>query len=333
MNVAVVGCGSIGLRHSQNMRALGANLFVIDPDSAKRLAVASETGAVAFESLEDLAAVELDILIVASPNRFHREGLQAAIRFDTHLLMEKPIDVSVDGLSKLIRQFENGRRIGLVGSNWKFHPLFLELASILQSGRLGRILSASIECGQYLPDWHPWEDYRQGYSARSELGGGVLLDSHEIEYSQWLFGPIVRVGALIGKVSDLEIDTEDTASLSMLTGTGVQISMQLDYTSRTARRRYWINGTGGTASLDAITGELKTYVSSTKDATMFQTPLNFQINDMYRNQSVHLLNAITGVETSVTPLSSGLQTLKVILAAKASQHSGRFEEVESAAGG
>jgi predicted dehydrogenase len=329
MKVAVLGCGSIGKRHATIFSNLGLELFVIDPDPEKRNSVALATNGVPLESPELLTDADIDLLVVASPNRFHRQGLETAINLGMHLLMEKPIDVDVTGLAHLVETFEQTGRVALVGSNWKFHPLFERLALELSSGRLGRVLSATIDCGQYLPDWHPWEDYRFGYSARNDLGGGVLLDSHEIEYAQWLLGPVVRVGALVGKLSDLEISTEDTASLTMLTATNVQIAMQLDYCSRLPRRRYWINTTDGSIKLDAIAGTLTIYDSARKSQTEVGLPQDYQVNDMYERQAQHLLEAIAGNVVSATPLSSGVRTLQVIVAAKESQLSGRFVEVAS----
>ena len=85
-----------------------------------------------------------------------------------------------------------------------------------QEGRLGRLLAARVHFGEYLPAWHPWEDYRQGYAARADLGGGVLLTQcHSLDYLPWLVGEVESVWGFVGKLSDLEVDVDDTAEIGL----------------------------------------------------------------------------------------------------------------------
>lgn len=85
---------------------------------------------------------------------------------------------------------------------------------LLNEGTTGKVLFVRSEFGQYLPDWRPEQDYRENYSARSSLGGGIILDSsHEIDYLRWFFGEIEQVYCRSSIQSELEVDVEDTASI------------------------------------------------------------------------------------------------------------------------
>ena len=125
-------------------------------------------------------------------------------------------------------------------------------------GDIGRPVSARLWFGSYLPDWRPNMDYRDSYSARRELGGGVLRDaSHELDLAVWFFGwPLDVASAWIGKVGDLEIDVEDTVRTILVSATGVPIVIELDYLSRTYRRGIEITGSDGTIRFDWSLGSI-----------------------------------------------------------------------------
>ena len=104
----------------------------------------------------------------------------------------------------------------MVGYQLRFHPCLLALQRALHENSLGHLLSVRAHVGEYLPGWHPYEDYRQMYASRSDLGGGVLVTQiHEFDYLYALFGLPRRVFAIGGHWSHLEIDVEDVASTLM----------------------------------------------------------------------------------------------------------------------
>ena len=106
------------------------------------------------------------------------------------------------------------------------------------------------EVGEYLPDWHPWEDYRQSYASRKELGGGALLvQIHEMDYLYWLFGKPSRIYAVGGQLSSLEVDVEDTVS-TLMDCAGVPVHLQQDFVQRPSRRTLLIVGNEGKIFVD-----------------------------------------------------------------------------------
>ena len=103
-----------------------------------------------------------------------------------------------------------------MGFQFRFHPGLLRCRELIDAGRIGKPLSFRAEWGEYLPGWHPWEDYRKSYSARKDLGGGVLLTlSHPLDYIRWFFGDPEWIWAMNGKISDLELDVDDIAEIGM----------------------------------------------------------------------------------------------------------------------
>jgi predicted dehydrogenase len=120
---------------------------------------------------------------------------------------------TLDGVDALVDTVERRGLVAAVGCQLRFHPCLLRLRALLAGGAVGRIVAVRVAVGEYLPGWHPYEDYRGGYAARRDLGGGVVLTLvHELDYVYWLFGLPRRLWAVGGHLSRLELDVEDTAS-------------------------------------------------------------------------------------------------------------------------
>ena len=204
----------------------------------------------------------------------------------------------------------------LAGFNFRFEPGLLRVRELLAGGGLGRPLAARGIVGQYLPDWHPSEDYREGYSARRELGGGVLLDnSHEIDTLLWLFGDPDRVWCQGGTVSDLELDSEDIAQLSLRFPDGPFTQLQLDYLQRSPRRELEIALTEGMIRWHYDGRRLDVFAP---DAGWTSEPLRHDHNEMYLDELRHLLTAVAGRTPTRCDLREGARSLRVIDAARES---------------
>jgi predicted dehydrogenase len=242
--VLVVGCGSIGRRHAANAAKLAA-VTVFDAARERATEAARALGVAACDSLEQALAAKPDAVVVATPHHAHLPVARAALAAGIHVLIEKPLAASLDGVPDFLAEAERlGRRVHVV-CNMRFHPAVAALRRALP--RVGGPLFARAHYGNYLPDMRPGADYRTLYCARAEAGGGVILDAiHEIDYLVWLFGPVERVTAEAGRVGDLDIDVEDYASLALAHRSGVRSEIHLDYLQRSKRRGCEIVGSEGT---------------------------------------------------------------------------------------
>jgi predicted dehydrogenase len=215
--------------------------------------------------------------------------------------------------------------ISLVGCNLRFHPGLAEVKRLLDAGSVGRPIAARVEVGQYLPDWHPWEDYRRGYSARAELGGGIILDAiHEIDYIRWLLGDVSQTVCLAGKLSDLEIDTEDTAALLLGFVNGTVGEVHLDYVQRAYSRSCQIIGAEGTIHWDYAAGLVRWYSARTREWSLSTNPADWDANQMYLDEMMHFLACLAGREKPQLDAAEAAQVLRVALAAKESSRQRRW---------
>jgi predicted dehydrogenase len=327
MKFLVVGCGSIGKRHLANLRSLGVDqLMAVDPDASRRQEVVALFDLEAFANLDSALQRSPHAVLICTPNSLHLQGALAVARAGCHLFVEKPLSHTLNGVEALIQEVEKKGLVTFIGCNFKFHPSFVKMKEIIDSGVLGRILSARCQFGQYLPDWHPWEDYRKSYSARSDLGGGILLDSHEFDYMQWYLGAVDQVFCMASKLSDLEIDTEDTAAVLLKFKSGTIAEAHLDYTQRAYQRNYEFFGENGTLKWDFQERKVWLYLASENKWEVFEEPRNYDLNDMYKEEMKHFIESIMNEKETITDLLAGWRTLKLIMAAKASAKDGKMKK-------
>jgi predicted dehydrogenase len=171
-----------------------------------------------------------------------------AVERGCHVLVEKPIAASAEGIPALLALAAERDRVVAVGFNLRFHPGPSGVARVVHSGAIGDPLLARFDFGSHLQDWRPGTDYRRSYSARSELGGGVLLDViHELDYAGWLLGRAEQASAVLGYTGTLEIDVEDHVLARVRYASGARGSFTLDYLDRSYRRGCRVIGSEASA--------------------------------------------------------------------------------------
>lgn len=319
-SIIVIGGGSIGRRHLRNLQSLGqTQLALVEVNAGRALELEREFRVPVYSSLtEALAARSFRAAVICSPSVYHLEQARECARQGLDLFIEKPLSHSFTGVSEFLESVRTKQLITLVGSNWKFYPSFQKIKALLSSGAIGTILSARCQFGQYLPDWHPTQDYRQGYSAQHKLGGGILLDSHEFDYLTWFMGePVKKITCFAGTVSKLEIDVEDAAAIILQFSSGALGEIHLDYLQRFYQRNFEFFGSTGTLLWDYGT---KTVVLRQVGQEPAQFPLapDYELNAMYVDEMCHFLKAVETRAPTVTPLESGVEVLRLIVSAKES---------------
>ncbi|MDG2240298.1 MAG: Gfo/Idh/MocA family oxidoreductase [Longimicrobiales bacterium] len=308
MKAIIAGLGSIGMRHARNLRSLGVqDLIGFDPTAERRSRFVEEFGTTAVSGFAEGLKSAPDLAVIASPNRFHVEQAMLCAEAGCHLFVEKPLGTTLKGIDGLKRVVSEKGLFAHVGSNFKFHPALLKMQELIQSGALGRITGAQILAGQWLPGWHPWEDYRKVYSARSDLGGGIVFDTHEFDYLTWLLGPAEQISGFTTNSGALEIDTEDVAAACLVFSSGVIATIQVDYIQRAYRRRYHISGDSGTIEWDFAKGLLDFYSIESDETVTFD--VSEEVNEMYLRQMEHVLE---GTRTDIAPMTSLDQAAHVL---------------------
>lgn len=328
MNILVIGCGSIGERHIKNLRSLHPDFNVIATDvSTERLALMEEQYHVqTIKTLEDGFKKRIDAAIVCTPPSSHMPIAFAAIRKGAHVFVEKPISHSLVGVKEFIEEARSRNLVTFVGYCFRFHPGLRMVKQIVDSGELGRVLLAQAEYGQYLPTWRPWQDYKQSYTAKTELGGGIILDgSHEIDYLRWLVGNIKDVFSFTGKLSNLDVETEDAAGIVLRFVKGPIGLIRLDFVRKDYSRSCELICEKGTIKWNYQEDSVKVFRQD-KDWAVYSN-LMLDKNEMYMAEMKHFIACLAGEETPLIDAEEGLETLRIALAVKESGEKGKVEAI------
>ncbi len=202
IRLAIVGTGSRGMSFGKRMsRREDVELkAVCDVNSVRMDYFVSETNqeACCYKSLEEMCAKEeLDALIITSPDRFHREHAITAIREGLHVLIDKPLAITVSGCREILDAAEKARKTVMIGFNLRHNPVLNRLKGILDDGMLGRVFL--IENREF---YHGGRTYMSRWNRRYEVSGGLWVHkgSHDFDVFNWLFGfpRPVKVSATAG---------------------------------------------------------------------------------------------------------------------------------------
>lgn len=325
MNFLIVGCGSIGKRHTRNFTSLKQGddkIFVYDENRRVAEDFSKEVGAEILPNLDEADRTGINGAVICTPNHLHVPIARKLMEQDIGVLVEKPMSHTLAGSNDLI---ELGRRRGVVlmtGYNLRYHPNLLTAKRLLDANQLGSIKCARVFFGYNLSLWRPTIDYRKNYGAIKAQGGGVILDViHEIDCITWLLGDVSEVSCMMGKLSSLEIDTEDAASIQLRMKSGAIVELHLDYIDMSYDRGFRMVGENGTLVWDMPAMMLKSYSPETKSWT--EMPEKVDFNETYLAEARHFIATLRGTEKPYDDGSVGKRDLEIALAAKESAASGR----------
>jgi predicted dehydrogenase len=269
-------------------------------------------------------------VIVSNPTAFHLDVAIPAAEAGCSLLLEKPISHSLERVDELQASIDAGGGKVLVGFQFRFHPGLKMVADLLQKEVIGNLIAVRSHWGEHLPGWHPWEDYRNSYSARRDMGGGVLLTlCHPFDYMRWLFGDVFSLIAAAGRCGELELDVEDTAAVIMSFDKNVLGTVYLDYNQQPASHTLEITGSQGSIRWDNNTGIVQCWTSQKQEWESFSPPEGFERNTLFLDEMHHFIDVIQGVVEPLCTLEDGIQALKIVLAAKQSAAQSSKVELDS----
>ncbi len=325
----IVGGGSIGKRHLRNLLATGRSAAVVETREDRRAEIAAKHPGVKIHAGLDeaLAAGPYRTGFVCVPTAYHVPTALALVRRGMHIFMEKPVSHTPDGVPELVAALQQRGLVGMTGFCMRFFKPLRTARALLDAGRIGRLVTARSFTGAYLPDWHPWEDYRSFYMAKKDQGGGVLLDEcHAFDWMQWLCGPITGVSAVVGTFSDLEVETDDVCEVIARFGDRAAGSIHLDMVDRSGRSQVDLIGTEGTVLVDFHDHTVRAWDHAAQKWEVFTLEPSYE--QMYVDEIDHFFRCIERGEKPVVDLGEGYQVQRVIDACARSSATGRWVAVD-----
>ncbi|HEX5228434.1 MAG TPA: Gfo/Idh/MocA family oxidoreductase, partial [Bryobacteraceae bacterium] len=338
MRIGVVGCGRVARNiHLPNLRRMPdvTVAALVDPDPHQRMLAAQVwPEARQFDRLSELwDAVEVDALIIATPSGLHAEIVMDALSHGVHIYAEKPLAVSPSEGRALAEAWGAAGTVGMVGFNYRFHPLYQQARQLLSENAVGRPRFISTVFSSSASITNNWR-------ARG-AGAGVLADlgSHHVDLMRFLLGEeVVEVHAQTSSVRG----DDDTAILQMRLASGALMSSALSFGSAD-QDRIEIVGDRGILRVDRylstqceILPQVPSRLHQISSALSFlwrprailakRTPGG---DPSYRIALEQFVHAVRTGAPCAPDFNDGLRALDVIAIAEESAHRTRWGEVSA----
>jgi len=324
--ILVCGVGSVGERHIRNLSTLGYRHIAVYRAHNLPFRDLNFSIPIYTDLKKALADFAPSVTFITNPTALHVPIALEAARANSHLFIEKPISHNLEGIEELCRTLESNHRMAMVGYMLRFHPFFKQLKSWLHEGPfgiLGRPIFLRTTWGEHLPDWHPWEDYRQSYAARADMGGGPALTlSHDLDLLVWLFGVPENVVGLPNSSSSLNINVEHSIDILLSFRQGVTANVHLDFCQRPPSRVWELVCSHGKIRIDILAGTLIRWEStigeihSHKDGSItpedVQTlPEVFDRNDLFLEELRYFFMCLDSGERPMPDISTGAESVRI----------------------
>ncbi len=343
--ILFVGLGSIGQRHLRNVyskygeditllayRVTGtAKTISRDLAAAENIDIATKYPLEIYTDLKDALSQSPDVVFICNPTSLHISPSLVAAEAGCDIFIEKPLSHSMEGVDKLVSICKSNEIVCAMGCQFRFHPSYAHLKRLISEEAVGNILSVHTEVGEYLPDYHKYEDYRKMYASRSDLGGGVVFTQiHEIDYLYDLFGVPNRVSASGGHLSELEIDVEDSIDILMemsFNGRKLPISLHMDYIQRPPVRTCKIIGEAGRIVADFHSAKV-ILERPNMETEIYENP-EFERNNLFIDEIEDFFNCIDQRTQPVASLEDGRDGLRIAVAIKEAMAEGKTINLDS----
>lgn len=319
MRFLITGFGSIGRRHFRNLVSLGYDDIVLYRSNKSTLDTEEINNYIVETDFQKALSHKPDAVIISNPTALHLDVAIPAALQGCHLFFEKPISDTLERIPELMNALELGGGKAMTGFQYRFHPGLNQVKKWIEAGFIGKVVTARAHWGEYLPGWHPWEDYRKSYSARKDLGGGVILTlCHPIDYFRWMFGEIHEVWGTYATIDHLQIDSEGIADISL--GFDQMFGhIHLNYIQRPGKHVVEIIGDSGTITWDNKDGSAQCYLSKENRNLEFVPPDDFERNTLFIDELKNFIDFIQGKSEPLCTLDDGIRIQEIVSAIYLSQ--------------
>ena len=325
-HILIIGTGSAGKRHAENLASLGCRISCMDPRSDRLDEMRGKIDMIGAYTSMDEAFSSKEVfngVAVTSPPVFHVEQCIRALEREIPVLLEKPVSPDLESAKKLQSIVHHTSVPLLLGYTYRWWPPLNRVRELLTNRTVGALRHVKFVMSAHLADWHPWENYWDFFMASKALGGGALLDeSHWIDLMFWLLGKPEMLMARIGKISDLKIDTDDNVDMIIVYDNGLHVTMHLDLYGRPHEKYIRFVGDEGTILWTMEPNRVA--VSKEMADTWESFEFDCERNDMFLGVDREFIEILDGEPVKTCSIEDGVQVLVLIEAARQSSLEGRM---------
>jgi len=312
--ILICGVGSIGERHLRNLLTLKYDDIILYRRANNPLRTINVDFPV-FTSLPIALEEKPDIAFICNPSHLHIQTAIDCAKAGCHLFIEKPLSNNLDGIDELNNIIQQKNKQVMIGYMLRFHPLLLQAKEWLSNKMIGKVIYARSQWGEYLPNWHPWEDYSNSYAANREMGGGAALTlSHDIDTMLWLFGKVKAVKGLANYNSNLKIKAEHAADILLDFKSGITANIHLDYFQKTAIRNLEVIGDKGKIYFDYFKNHISLIPCSDKGVdSIVKTEDRFERNDLFIDELKYFFSCLKNRIQPIPDINSSKEVIEIAL--------------------
>jgi spore coat polysaccharide biosynthesis protein SpsF len=322
----IIGSGSIGQRHIRNLKKIGiSDIIALRSKKGHYKKLPKELEVTEVDNWDDAINQNPDIAIIANPTSLHLEAAIKIAPYVKGIMIEKPLSHSLEDCQRLIELLNNNNVVSFIGHNIMFHPIVKNIQKFVDENTMGEIINIQCQVGQWLPDWHPYEDYTKAYYAKKELGGGVALTLiHEIHLALEFAGLPSQVMGMVSDYKELDLDVDVCSDLMIKHQTGAVSQIHLDYIQKPAHRSGLLTFESGWMSYDFSGLNLLAQRTEDKTPQTVWSGKDYDYNDMYVKQMEEFICYVEeGRLKHKFDAPSSLESLKVVEAFFESNQQGK----------
>lgn len=313
----ILGLGSMGKRRIRNLQFNGERDIVgfdILPERNKE--VKEKYGIKVINNFNEISDKDFDVMIISTSPEAHGDYIRFALKHKKHFFVEHPI--SDDGYEDILKN-KDLNIIKVPSCTMRFYAPIKTMKKILEEKKIGKILAFQYHMGQYLPDWHPWEDYRKVYFSKKETGACREMLPFELIWLNWLMdSKVADISGTITKVSDLDMDADDIILANLKYENNILGNVIIDVISRKPFRTLRVLGSDGVLDWERFDSTIKIYDAKSKTTEVISVPKGnpekgyVNEEEMYNDEIKAFLDAIRGKAKYPFSFKDNLSNLKAL---------------------
>jgi predicted dehydrogenase len=335
MKFLVVGLGSMGKRRVRCLQTLKVeNVVGFDPREDRRAEAKEKYGITTFGKIEEALKFGVDALVISTPPDLHMIYAKIAVDNGKHFFCEA--SVTDDGMSEVMEMLKTKKVVAAPSCTMRFHPAVKIIKNLVDKNAIGKLEAFSAHCGQWLPDWHPWEDYRTYYVSKRATGACREIVPFELTWLTWVLGNFQQVAGMRGKVSDLDCNIDDIYQLLLRSYSGLYGHLMVDVLARYPNRSLRLIGSEGTIEWVADTKEVRLFTVKSGKWESFKEAISkieegysyLSAEGMYIEEMQAYADACAGNKPFPMTMEDDHRVLETLYASEKSNDSGTFVKLD-----
>lgn len=338
MKVFVVGLGSMGKRRARVLRRLGVrDLIGTDIREDRRREAVEQSQIIAVRNFDEGMAERPDAVVVSTPPNLHLQYALQAAKAGVHVFTECNWVEDLSLLDDLDRICTSKRLVGAASCTQRYQESVATIKKLIEDDTIGPIIHIRFQSGQWAPDWHPWESVTEFYLGNRSMGGGREQVSFELNWIEWLLGPIAGTSAMARKLTTLPMDIFDLYQMNLVFKSGALGSVQVDMIQRHPNRTCVLMSERGQIEWDYTGGMVRVYLADQKRWLEYKesSPSGYlsegvtEDEPLYHGEMRAFLDAVEGGAAFPYRFSQERELLTVIQAIEHSAATGRYVSLDS----